>query len=158
MTGGVGITIRRYLNRSAVPGSEASGASISRYLRLPELPNNVPSAATVEPIIAPVGPSRLENGVRDCHYWSVAPATNNNKPRRRWRLSQPSPLPLFTAPSATTGAVTAEPSRLECGICFDATKDCAFECGHMSCFKCAESLQTCHICRAKIEDRRRVYL
>ena len=60
-----------------------------------------------------------------------------------------------TIPSASPPIST---SQLECDVCFDRNKDCAFNCGHMSCSECAELLEMCHICRLKITDKRKVYL
>ena len=45
----------------------------------------------------------------------------------------------------------------QCAICLDADKNCAFNCGHQSCLGCAETLSVCHICRAPITNRVRVY-
>ena len=45
----------------------------------------------------------------------------------------------------------------QCAICLDADKNCAFSCGHQTCMGCAETLSVCHICRATITTRTRVY-
>ena len=45
----------------------------------------------------------------------------------------------------------------QCAICLDADKNCTFNCGHQACMECAETLSVCHICRAVITTRTRVY-
>lgn len=44
-----------------------------------------------------------------------------------------------------------------CPICLTNDKDMAFGCGHMCCRECAENLTICHICRATIRSRIRLY-
>ncbi len=44
-----------------------------------------------------------------------------------------------------------------CSICMDRSSDVAFSCGHVTCSQCAQSLQTCHICRQEINQRIRLF-
>ena len=58
---------------------------------------------------------------------------------------------------------TEEPAAVpECGICMDRLTDTAFmsgkkNCGHMACGPCAEKLKGCHVCRAKITARSKLF-
>ena len=109
------------------------------------------------------GGGKRANGDRGNRSTNLTPSAPPEPPETTTSL-QMAIANLQIAPTATTGEAAAgapiQPieHRLECGVCLDASKDCAFNCGHMSCSKCAESLQVCHICRTKITDRRRVYL
>jgi hypothetical protein len=44
-----------------------------------------------------------------------------------------------------------------CAICMEKKKDLAFQCGHLVCHDCGESLQTCHICREAIIQRIKIF-
>ena len=44
-----------------------------------------------------------------------------------------------------------------CPICLNHAKDCAFQCGHLTCFGCAQQLSICPVCRAPIDTRMRIY-
>ena len=45
----------------------------------------------------------------------------------------------------------------ECAICMDRQMDTAFNCGHQCCGDCAASIQTCHVCRAHVTNRIKLY-
>eukprot|EP00850_Spirogloea_muscicola_P020641 SM000222S06982 [mRNA] locus=s222:104396:107528:+ [translate_table: standard] len=49
------------------------------------------------------------------------------------------------------------PGSLNCPVCFDNTKDLAFQCGHQTCQDCGKDLKSCPICRAQIQQRFRLY-
>jgi len=60
----------------------------------------------------------------------------------------------------------AAPATPECGICMDCLPDTAFmtgsksnikNCGHMACGPCAEKLTECHVCRAKIVSKSKLF-
>jgi hypothetical protein len=44
-----------------------------------------------------------------------------------------------------------------CGICEEHKKDTALGCGHQACAICASQLTDCHLCRAPITSRTRLY-
>jgi len=48
-------------------------------------------------------------------------------------------------------------STNNCAICLDHPKQIAFQCGHQCCTMCSISLLLCHICRATIVQRIRLY-
>jgi len=50
------------------------------------------------------------------------------------------------------------PSLLECVMCFERKINCVFDCGHVSCFQCAQLITDCHICRKTIVNRIKLYL
>ncbi len=47
--------------------------------------------------------------------------------------------------------------ELTCKICMEAKCNIAFLCGHSTCTICANELHTCHICRALITHRIKMY-
>ena len=44
-----------------------------------------------------------------------------------------------------------------CSICMANKKSIVFNCGHMACQSCTNSLTTCHYCRAGIRTRTRIF-
>jgi hypothetical protein len=52
----------------------------------------------------------------------------------------------------------ALPEKLECKICLQAEITHSFKCGHVACQACAQKLQSCHLCRQTITQRRPLYL
>jgi len=44
-----------------------------------------------------------------------------------------------------------------CAICWERKKNMAFKCGHTCCEICAQNLVLCHICRARIELKIKLY-
>ena len=46
---------------------------------------------------------------------------------------------------------------MECGVCLDRAKNCAFNCGHQACFECAQHLDKCPICSTAIFSRTKVF-
>ena len=77
-------------------------------------------------------------------------------------------ITMATSNASTVTRNASTPSRglveptdenpLECGVCLDNRKNCVFNCGHLSCFECAELLERCHICRITITTRIRMFL
>ena len=129
--------------RPALPGSGVWSASISSF-RMAFSNLQTVSFAPLSPVVpsAPLSP--------------VVPSAPLSPVVSSAQLS-----PVVSSAPLAPEVSTIEPigpSQLECGICLDTTKDCAFNCGHMSCFECAELLQTCHICRSDITERRKVYV
>ena len=45
-----------------------------------------------------------------------------------------------------------------CAICLENNNDHVFQCGHMICGDCKDSIDTCHICREAIQNITRVYM
>lgn len=74
-----------------------------------------------------------------------------------FRLKMPVALKSAVSSASPTASAPKE-SPMQCGICFDNTKDAVFNCGHLACFGCAEKLNTCHICRQPITTRIKMYL
>ena len=58
---------------------------------------------------------------------------------------------------ASTGGSGELELQNQCPICFDKTRDTVLGCGHQACHDCAEGLTTCHICRAVVTQRIRLY-
>ena len=47
--------------------------------------------------------------------------------------------------------------RQECKVCLDRNKNTAFQCGHQTCFECAEKVDKCPICRKPIMQRIKLF-
>lgn len=60
-----------------------------------------------------------------------------------------------TSVAAGLPSTTAD-ARL-CAVCLDREKNTVFGCGHLACESCAASLTICHMCRAVVTARIRVY-
>jgi hypothetical protein len=47
----------------------------------------------------------------------------------------------------------------QCSICYDASVNCIYDCGHASCQQCFDQLQNkiCHSCRKPITNPRKIY-
>ena len=48
---------------------------------------------------------------------------------------------------------------IQCVVCFDARRDCAFTpCGHLCvCMACADGMEACPLCRATVQNRSKIY-
>ena len=53
--------------------------------------------------------------------------------------------------------IAAIEDMITCNICMEKMKNVAFLCGHGSCFTCAQSLTSCHMCRLPITARINLY-
>ena len=45
-----------------------------------------------------------------------------------------------------------------CAICFEGINNHVFQCGHMICDGCKNTIHNCHICRTEIQTITRVYI
>ncbi|XP_044978526.1 E3 ubiquitin-protein ligase RGLG3-like isoform X6 [Hordeum vulgare subsp. vulgare] len=65
---------------------------------------------------------------------------------------------LLSLPSAAlTGVGKGTSDEQLCPICLTNPKDMAFQCGHLTCKECGPTLSTCHLCRAPITVRLRLF-
>ena len=53
--------------------------------------------------------------------------------------------------------IAAIEDMITCNICMEKVKNVAFLCGHGSCYTCAQSLTSCHMCRLPITTRINLY-
>ncbi|XP_031479450.1 E3 ubiquitin-protein ligase RGLG2-like [Nymphaea colorata] len=59
--------------------------------------------------------------------------------------------------SMSTAPASSSYDNQVCPICLTNAKDCAFGCGHQTCYECGQDLQTCPICRSPIQTRIKLY-
>ncbi|KAJ4916663.1 Copine (Calcium-dependent phospholipid-binding protein) family [Raphanus sativus] len=60
---------------------------------------------------------------------------------------------VASAPPTSSGSNESQ----VCAICLVNTKNMAFNCGHQTCNKCGENIQTCPVCRVSIAVRIKLY-
>lgn len=83
------------------------------------------------------------------YYYELAQKQGN----KRAEAGSKALLEKISSLESTT--VVKEP---ECGICLTEKPNRAFECGHISCDKCASKCKICHICRKPIGKLLTIYI
>ncbi|KAG2391747.1 hypothetical protein C9374_013232 [Naegleria lovaniensis] len=59
----------------------------------------------------------------------------------------------------SSNMATAQPSEVnECMVCMEQNKDCALNCGHVYCNRCAYALKRCPMCDSVVSTRLKLYL
>lgn len=70
---------------------------------------------------------------------------------------QPSTPPYSSRPSTPFSSESALEDRLICPICMWKAKDCAFGCGHQTCYDCGRDLDRCPTCQSPITTKIKLY-
>jgi E3 ubiquitin-protein ligase RGLG len=65
-------------------------------------------------------------------------------------------IPPAAPPNSPIGY--SGPENNICAICLETRNDHVFQCGHMICGGCKDSIETCHICRENIQTITKVYM
>ncbi|KAK6153107.1 hypothetical protein DH2020_012746 [Rehmannia glutinosa] len=85
--------------------------------------------------------------------------SSNSKPSRA-NTFQHSSSSYYEGNVSADAAPSAPSSDYEhqiCPICLSNPKDMAFGCGHQTCCECGQELQSCPICRTRIQTRIKLY-
>ena len=70
----------------------------------------------------------------------------------------PEPAPEPVTKKAKSVGNDGNEDTLMCSICNSKKIDCCFNCGHCACSFCAANLKNCHLCRAEISAKIKMFL
>jgi hypothetical protein len=93
--------------------------------------------------------------IPSCYYQPQEQEQNNEEP----------PLPTSTPPPPISNDTDDEDAHsfeldesFTCSICMEESKQIVFQCGHLTCEKCAVPMSECPFCRREIQTKTRMYM